>query len=194
MTDQTVPSGEQPDHFAQIAAELRSIAIDIHNELVGSGLPMPRIQLNIQPGIRGDDEKIVKAIDALAMTLLGHPGRVEKMGGGVYHYSTDHEKRGPLEIAVYGAVSTPWGEQHHLASQLAAREAELEKLQAEKAELQEALDQIHAGALDEDNQRAKAEVIANLRSGELGRITNPNLARFLAHREDARRVAEVAAR
>lgn len=70
-----------------------------------------------------------------------------------------------------------------IADEADKRDVEVAELQAQVADLEQRL----AGYLDEENRRAKAEVIANLRSGEHGRITNPNLARFLAHREDASR-------
>lgn len=135
MPDQTVPAAEQPDHFADLAAELRRVADDISN-LIGSGLPKPgSFMISIQPGTRGDVESTVRSVDAVANYLLGHPGQVQKMGGGAWHYGADHERRGPVTIAIYQSIDTAWAEQHYAASQLAAREAELAKLQAEVDEL-----------------------------------------------------------
>lgn len=44
-------------------------------------------------------------------------------------------------------------------------------------------------ALIEDNDRAKAAVLRTMTPRDRGRVANPNLARFLAHREDERRAA-----
>lgn len=48
------------------------------------------------------------------------------------------------------------------------------------------LDLLHGQALSEDAERAQR---ADLRPGEQGRVTNPDLARFLAKKEEARREA-----
>lgn len=140
MTTQTVPSDEQPDHFAEIAAELHQVADDVA-KLIGSGLPKPRLfMLNIQPGEgRSNDDLTARSVDAMAQFVLGVNGQVEKMGGGSYHYGTDHLRRGPLEVVIYQGVSTEWALRHDVAAakaELAEREAELEKARARVAELE----------------------------------------------------------
>ncbi len=51
------------------------------------------------------------------------------------------------------------------------------------------LEKAHVAALVEDNDRAKAAIVASLRPGEGGRIVNPRLAQFLAGKEYRRREA-----
>ena len=141
MTTENVQPAEQPDHFAEIAAELRKVADDIAT-LVGSGLPKPRqFQLNIQPGSRDDDNVTADAVDAMAGALLGIRGRVRKMSGGAYHYGVDLLPRGPIEVVVYQGVSRPWALRTDVAAakaELIEREAELEKARARVAELERA--------------------------------------------------------
>jgi hypothetical protein len=129
----------EPDPFAAIAAELRRAADDIE-KLVGSGHPKPaHVALDFHAGRRSyatrDDNETAAAVDALGRVLLGKPGVVQKMGGGTYHYGTEQTTRGPIKVHVYDSVSTPWAEGRESASALAAKEAELEKLRAEVAEL-----------------------------------------------------------
>lgn len=123
--DQTVPAGEQPDHFAELAAELHRVADDIAR-LAGQGLPKPRqFQLNIQPASRGgDDDLTARAVDAMANALLGHSAAPELMGHGKYFYQTGFEKRGPLQVVVYHPISTEWVERHHPEVVAADREAQ----------------------------------------------------------------------
>jgi len=129
------PVKVEPDHFTAIAAELRRVANQIAT-LVGSGLPKPRLfQLNIQPGATNDDDVTATAVDAMAGAILGHPAKVQLMSGGTYHYGTDHEQYGPLEVVIYQGVSTEWALKREQAAALAVKEAELEKLRAEVAEL-----------------------------------------------------------
>jgi hypothetical protein len=138
MTNPTVPATEptsEPDPFDVLSAELHRVADDIAT-LVDSGLPAPRLfQLNIQPGGRhADDDLTARAIDAMATALLGVRGQVQKMGSGVYHYGTDHSKRGPIEVVVYGGISTPWALENDVAAAeaaLAEREAEVAKMRAD---------------------------------------------------------------
>lgn len=56
-------------------------------------------------------------------------------------------------------------------------------------EAERELEKAHVEALTEDNDRAKAAVLADMRFEDAGRIPNPNLARFLAEKEEKRRVA-----
>jgi hypothetical protein len=133
MTETVSPaeSPDQPDHFGEIAAELRRAADDIA-KLVGSGLPKPNMfQLSIQTGTRGDDELTATAVDAWAAALLGRAGEVQEFAGGVYHYGTDWDVRGPMSVAVYQSVSAEWAVKRNAAAELEKREAELEKLRAE---------------------------------------------------------------
>jgi hypothetical protein len=135
---------DQPDHFAAIAVELRRAADDIET-LVGSGLPMPSyVALDIHPGGRGrerDDNRTARAVDALGRALLGQPGTAQKMYDGSYHYGTQSIQRGPITVHVYDSVSTDWAVPRAAAFELAAREAQLEKLRAEVAELRAAAGQ-----------------------------------------------------
>ncbi|MDQ1625759.1 MAG: hypothetical protein QOJ49_1257 [Actinomycetota bacterium] len=141
----TVPAPtdkSEPDPFAAIAAELRRAADDIET-LVGSGHPKPaHVALDFHAGRRSyatrDDNETAAAVDALGRVLLGQPGAVQKMVDGTYHYGTERTTRGPIKVHVYDSVSTPWAEARESASTLAAKEAELEQLRAEVAELRAA--------------------------------------------------------
>lgn len=142
MTTENVQPGEQPDHFAELAAELHKVADDIAT-MVGSGLPKPRLfQLNIQPGTHADDDDLTaRAVDAMAQALLGVTGKVERMSSGTYFYNTDHLKRGSMEVAIYQGVSTEWALKNDVAAakaELAEREAELEKARERVAALERA--------------------------------------------------------
>jgi len=61
--------------------------------------------------------------------------------------------------------------------------------ETDKVLLPKVVDAAHAEALLEDNDRATVAVRADMREGERGRTANPNMARFLAEREDKRRGA-----
>lgn len=138
MTPTNLPPADQPDHFAEIAAELYRLADDIAS-LTGSGLPKPNVfQLNIQPGTRGDDELTRTAVDAWATALFDRRGAIDPYPGGVYHYSTPWIARGPITAAVYMSVSAEWAMKNDVAAaeaEVAEREAELEKARARVAEL-----------------------------------------------------------
>lgn len=133
---QPTQTADQPDHFAEIAAALYRIADDIVT-LTGSGLPKPNVSLSIQPGVRNDDERTVRAVDAVSSALLGHPGQVQLMSGGVYHYNNGEsaERVGPVEVRVLYSISTEFAVKRHATELLDRREAELERLRAEVAEL-----------------------------------------------------------
>lgn len=147
MTHPNVPAPEvksEPDPFAELAAELHRVAVDV-SDLIGSGLPAPaQFMLNIQPGAplsSRNDDGTAAAVDAMAGALLGIHGKVEKMGDGSYFYCTDNQKRGPLVVTIYQGVSTEWALRHDVAAakaELAEREAELEKARARVAELEKA--------------------------------------------------------
>lgn len=136
MTNKVTPAEtpDQPDHFAEIAAELRRAADDIET-LVGSGLPKPtHVALDIHPGgprLDRDDDQTARAVDALGRALLGKPGTAQKMYDDSYHYGTESTQRGPIKVHVYDSVSTAWAVKHETAASLAAKEAELERLRAE---------------------------------------------------------------
>jgi hypothetical protein len=140
MTEKLQPTkpGDQPDPFAEIAAELYRIADDIVS-LTGSGLPKPNLfQLSIQPGTRGDDELTQAAVDAWATALFGRRGQVEAYSGGVYHYGIPWLTRGPVAAAVYMSVSAEWAVKNDVAAaeaELAEREAEWKKARARVIEL-----------------------------------------------------------
>lgn len=134
-------SPDQPDHFAEIAAELRRAADDIET-LVGSGLPKPNhVALDIHPGgprLDRDDDRTARAVDALGLALLGKPGTANKMYDDTYHYGTESTQRGPIKVHVYDSVSTAWAVKRETADSLAAKEAELERLRAEVTALRAA--------------------------------------------------------
>lgn len=291
MTDPTVTQPEpadQPDPFAEIAAALYRIADGIVS-LTGSGTPEPTyIQLTVMPSTGRNDDLTQQGVDAMTSAVLGHPGQVEAMGNGDYHYSNGEgaERVGPVGVRIMRAVSTEWALKNDVAAaeaELAEREAEAEKARARVAELRglsysrepestvvtpvpadveghaefsprgdrsvpligrvqaetltgarSAASEVpkhfetrgwnggpgncgvecacgigfggfdsltEAGAVldehiaesndprDEDNQRAKAAVVADLRPGEHARIANPGLAQFLAGKEHKRREA-----
>lgn len=174
MDDKTVP---ELTGYQATAAELRRIA-DALDTMPPRDVS-PYLSLSILPSV-----KTVEEVDALGMAILGKPGETSKNGDGWRHKVDSHAYSRNSYVGIHATVPGPPDE----------RDAELEKLRARVAELQEDLDRAHVGALDEDNQRAKAAVIESLRPGELDRVTNPNLARFLAHREDARRAGLEAGR
>jgi hypothetical protein len=139
MTDPTVPSAAAPDHFAELAAALYRIADDIVT-LTGSDLPKPGfVQLSIQPGVRGNDDLSQRAVDAVTSAILGHPGQVAEMSNGTFHYNNGDyaEHVGPVGVRIYQRVSPEFAVKREAAARLAEREAELEKLRAEVAELRE---------------------------------------------------------
>jgi hypothetical protein len=125
---------DQPDPFAEIAAELRRAAADIET-LVGSGLPKPtHVALDIHPGgprLGRDDDQTARAVDALGRALLGKPGTANKMYDNTYHYGAESTQRGPIKVHVYDFVSTAWAIKRETDASLAAKEAELERLRAE---------------------------------------------------------------
>lgn len=141
MSDKVPPpeTTDQPDHFAAIAAELYRIGDDIAS-LTGSGLPNPnQFQISIQPGTRGNDALTEAAIDAWATALFDRRGKVQPYSGGVFHYGTEWIARGPVTAGVYMSVSAEFAVKREAAAKLAEREAELENLRAEVAELRAAL-------------------------------------------------------
>lgn len=137
-----VPVTNPPDHFADIASALYRIADDIVT-LTGSGLPQRSyIQLSIQPGT-GDDDEARRAVDAVTSAILGHPGQVEVMGGGAYHYSNGDaaEPVGPVGVRVMRGVSAEWALKNDVAAaeaELAEREAEWKKARNKLIELRAA--------------------------------------------------------
>jgi hypothetical protein len=129
---------DQPDPFAAIAAELHRAADDIAT-LIDSGLPKPDyFNLSIQPGTRGDGDSTAASVDAMGVALTGKAGGVRKMHDGTYHYSAKDVRRGLLSVSIYQSVPTEWAVRREAAAALAEREAELEKLRAEVAELRAA--------------------------------------------------------
>lgn len=176
MDDKTVPErATMRVTCGDIAADLQHLA-SAFEKVADLELEVnPYVTFGIQPG--GTDEQIKSRTDVIGNALFGKPGEPKDMGGNTWHYKVRGHV-GAIEIDVYDRITGP---------EAAEREAEIERLRARVAELEEDLDRAHAGALDEDNQRAKANVIAGLRSGEFARVANPNLARFLAHREDKAR-------
>jgi len=135
QTVSTTSDTGEPDHFAEIAAELRQAADRIET-LVGSGFRTPGyFSLNIQPGTRGDDASTAAHVDALGLALVGKAGQLHKMHDGTYHYDIGDTRCGPIKVSIYQSVSTEWALKREAAAQLAAKEAELAKLRAEVAAL-----------------------------------------------------------
>lgn len=132
------PAGE-PDRCADIAAALHLLAVRF-TDLIGSGLPVPYVQLNIQPGRHGDDESIVAAVDAATSALLGHAGQAQHMHNDTWHYNNADEPEyvGPVGVRIFNSVTPECAAKREAAARLAEREAELERLRAEVAELRAA--------------------------------------------------------
>lgn len=128
---------DQPssDRCADIAAALHTIAMRF-TDLIGTGTPVPYVQLNIQPGRHGDDEPIVAAVDAVTSALLGHTGQVQQMGCGGFHYNNgdDPESVGAVDVRIFNGVSPEYVAKRDRA----ARETEMERLRAEIAALRAA--------------------------------------------------------
>jgi hypothetical protein len=129
------PAGE-PDRCADIAAALHLLAVRF-TDLIGSGLPVPHVQLNIQPGRHGDDESVVGAVDAVTSALLFHVGQVQPMTTGGHHYNNGDtaELVGPVGVRIFQSVSPEYAARREAAVKLAEREAELERLRAEVEQL-----------------------------------------------------------
>lgn len=125
-------ASEQPDRFAEVADSLRILA-DRFTLLVGSGLPLSFVQLSLQPGRHGVDDSVVGAVDAVTACLLGHPGQVQEMSSGGYHYSNGDgsELVGAVGVRIFNSVSTEVAVKRKAAAELAAKEAELARLRAE---------------------------------------------------------------
>jgi hypothetical protein len=139
MNDVSVTPGPKPDQFAEIAAALRALTVRF-TDLIGSDLPLA-VTLHVQPSSYGDDDAIVRAVDAVTSALLGHGGQVQEMSNGTYHYNNGvaTEPVGPIGVRVYSSVSTEFAVKRQAAAVLAEREAELEKLRAEVEALRSAV-------------------------------------------------------
>lgn len=115
------------DHYALIAAELRRMADDL-DTLTGTDLPAPYVHVDIHPGgptsERAGDERVITAVDTVALALLGTPGATYPLPSGSYHHGVNTGRRGGIHIAVYDSVSDP---------AIRERDAELARLRAELA-------------------------------------------------------------
>lgn len=226
---------DQPDHYAEIAAELHRIADDLA-KLSGSGLPKPWISFGILPGEGSDDDEVAAQVDAVAVALFGHPATTTTDGKGVRRRQA-YVRRGLVGCDVHEPLSADNGMSYTRADTEAddptpvsparvephfggvvdggqlvdeteagaatglvyAGNREMERqfitsgyralLAANAYSRPVVMELLHADALYEDGQRAKVAVIADLRAGEHGRVTNPNLAQFLAGKEYKRREA-----
>lgn len=107
MTKPNVPeAAAEPDRCADIAAALHLLALKF-TDLIGTGVPVPYIQLWVQPGRHGDDESVVAAVDAVSSALLGHGGVVQEMSDGTYHYANGvgAEPVGAVSVRIFKPVS-----------------------------------------------------------------------------------------
>jgi hypothetical protein len=106
MTDQTTKST-----YADVVAALRGIA-DAIEAIDSTGLdPQPWVQVGIQPHprLRGEDETIVRTVDAFAQALIGKPGTTEHLqsSGAIWHHSADGTVLDRVKVSVYGRVVSP---------------------------------------------------------------------------------------
>jgi hypothetical protein len=117
----------QAGPYAEPAAELHRIADDVAS--ITGDMPGLYLALNVSPYGRdlGDDAKTA-AVDAIATALLGVRARTRQMSSGSWHH-TAHGRRGPVHLSIYDAVSDPATRD---------KDAELERLRAENAELRRA--------------------------------------------------------
>jgi hypothetical protein len=140
MTDTVspTPAESEPDPFTAIAHELHRIADDLAS-LAGSGLPKPSwVSFDMHAGshaIQRDDNLTAFAVDTVGRALLNKPGEIHKMVGGSYHYGTDPTSRGPIKVHVYDSVDTAWALEREGANELAKRDVEIKRLEAELAVL-----------------------------------------------------------
>lgn len=114
----TTPADREPNGYAVTAAELRRIA-DALDTLTTPVKPVS-VQLAILP------EKTEAAVDAVAVAVLGKPGKGERNGRDWYHVRrTDPNGYAPVSVSVLAVVPGPPDE----------RDAELAELRAENERL-----------------------------------------------------------
>ncbi len=119
------------DFYAELAETLRGIADDLAG-LAGSDIHAPSyVGLTFQPRHDAPDEAKVATIDAIGRVLLGKPGQLSRMSGGVYHHDASGH-RGPVTIGVYGGVAGP--EERSKDEEIARLRAEVERLRGATVE------------------------------------------------------------
>lgn len=114
-----INSQPSSDRCADIAAALHTLALRF-TDLIGSGVPVRFVQINIHPGHYGDDESVVAAVDAVTEALLGHAGQVEDMTGGNFHYNNGDgpEPIGPVGVRIFNAVTPEYAAKRAAAEHL----------------------------------------------------------------------------
>lgn len=121
MTDHSLPPPRPT--CGDIAADLRRIA-DAFDLIEAVELEAkPYVEVSMQPG--GSDDLVIARTDAIARALFGTTGAVQQMSDGVWHYKAAG-RYGVIGVDVYDRISDP-GQRE--------RDAELERLRAEVAEL-----------------------------------------------------------
>ncbi len=141
-----------PDPWAAVAAQLTDIAADLA-ALARSGVPVPNyFELSLMPGDHGDDESVVRCIDAVARVLLDKPGQVSKMCDGSYHYDAKG-RRGPVSISLLNVISTEFAERRKHIDELAAMREQLAAAEADAARLRARLAERTDAALTEDAEQ-----------------------------------------
>lgn len=153
MTETTVT---ESDRCADIAAALHELALKF-TDLIGTGVPVPFVQLSIQPGCRGDDESVAAAVDAISSVLFGHAGQLEEMtasGAGIYHYNNGQgsEPLGAVEVRIYNSVSAEFAAKREHEAEVARLRAEVVELEARIARMSEpevdaTLEDVRTGAV-----------------------------------------------
>jgi hypothetical protein len=119
----TTPDTGEPTGYAATAAELRRIA-DALETLPGAPA---YVSLDIQTADRhGTREQIIAGVDAVAIAVLGEPGKTVLMSSGTWHHTVtkwtgSHPAR--VNVSVYQSVPAP-----------DPKDAEIERLRAELAE------------------------------------------------------------
>lgn len=116
--------------YREVIAGLRELATRLEqDQVLGSDILDPWISVSFQPGIWGDDEATINAVDTVSGALFGRPATTEQRSGGTWHHNADG-RIGPIRVSVFGSVSDPAErdlrtELERLRAQLAEREAPL---------------------------------------------------------------------
>jgi hypothetical protein len=115
----TQPNVPEPNGYEAVVAELRRIADAL--ETVPPGFGPEYSSFSIHAGRHGTAAAAV-AVDAVAMAVLGKPGKTQRMSSGTYHHGADGPFT-PINVKVFQQVPGPEASELEL---LRARVAELE--------------------------------------------------------------------